>query len=171
MEHRPDMRASDADRQEVVDRLRGALDEGRLKMDEYLERMSHAYQAATYGDLAPLYADLPETRPVAKPEPAPAAPAPAAPVPPPQREAARRGGYASLPAPLKVLWTVWGTVVAINVVVWVLVSATAAHVIYPWPLWVAGPWGVVLLGLSAGAAQLRRHRPPPATGQLPSGEE
>ena len=29
MEDRPDMRASDADRQEVVERLRGALDEGR----------------------------------------------------------------------------------------------------------------------------------------------
>ena len=34
MEDRLDMRASDADRQQVVERLRGALDEGRLKMDE-----------------------------------------------------------------------------------------------------------------------------------------
>ena len=53
MEDRPDMRASDADRQEVVERLRGALDEGRLKMDEYLERMGLAYEAMTYGDLVP----------------------------------------------------------------------------------------------------------------------
>jgi hypothetical protein len=53
MQDSPDMRASDADRQEVVERLRGALDEGRLKMDEYLERMGLAYDAVTYGDLVP----------------------------------------------------------------------------------------------------------------------
>jgi anti-sigma28 factor (negative regulator of flagellin synthesis) len=39
MDDRQHMRASDADRQEVVDRLRAALAEGRLKMDEYGERM------------------------------------------------------------------------------------------------------------------------------------
>jgi hypothetical protein len=159
MEHRPDMRASDTDRQEVVDRLRSALDEGRLKIDEYLERMSSAYQAVTYGELAPLCADLPETGSVtAKREAAPPAPAAPAPAAQPQGQVARRGAFASLPTPLKVLWTVWATVVSINVVVWVLVSATTAHLIYPWPLWVAGPWGVVLLGLSAGARQIRRQR-------------
>jgi Domain of unknown function (DUF1707) len=68
MEDRPDMRASDADRQQVVDRLRGALDEGRLKMDEYLERMGLGYEAVTYGDPVPLYRDLPEARPAAKPQ-------------------------------------------------------------------------------------------------------
>jgi hypothetical protein len=155
MEHSPDMRASDGDRQQAVDRLRGALDEGRLKIDEYLERMSSAYQAVTYGDLAPLCADLPEARTVAaKPEPEPPAPA----ATPPPHEVIRRGGFAGLPTPLKLLWTIWATAVSINVVVWVLVSATTAHLIYPWPLWVAGPWGVVLLGLSAGSRQIRRHR-------------
>jgi Domain of unknown function (DUF1707) len=38
------MRASDADRQEVVGRSRAALDEGRLKMDEYLDRMALAFR-------------------------------------------------------------------------------------------------------------------------------
>jgi DUF1707 SHOCT-like domain len=157
MEDRPDMRASDADRQQVVERLRGALDEGRLKMDEYLERMGLAYEAVTYGDLVPLYRDLPEAGPVAKPEAA-APPAPA-PGPPPKAEVVRRGGFAGLPTPLKVLWTIWGTVVSINVVVWVLVSATTAHLIYPWPLWVAGPWGVVLLGVTAIVTTIRHgHR-------------
>jgi hypothetical protein len=154
MEDRPDMRASDADRQQVVERLRGGLDEGRLKMDEYLERMGLAYEAVTYGDLVPLYRDLPEARPVAKAQDA----APPAPVPAPQADVVRRGAFASLPTPLKVLWTIWLTVVSINVVVWVLASATSAHLIYPWPLWVAGPWGVVLLGLSFGATQIRRGR-------------
>ena len=156
MEDRPDMRASDAERQEVVERLRGALDEGRLKMDEYLERMGLAYEAVTYGDLVPLYRDLPEARAVAKP----VAAAPPAPVPAPAPRAAivQRRGFAGLPTPLKVLWTIWATVVSINVVIWVLVSATTAHLLYPWPLWVAGPWGVVLLGVTALVATIRRGR-------------
>jgi hypothetical protein len=154
MEDRPDMRASDADRQQVVERLRGALDEGRLKMDEYLERMGLAYEAVTYGDLVPLYRDLPEARPVAQPEAA-AAPVPA---PAPRAEVVKRSGLAGLPTPLKVLWTIWATVVSINVVIWVLVSATTAHLLYPWPLWVAGPWGVVLLGVTALVTTIRRGR-------------
>jgi hypothetical protein len=154
MEDRPDMRASDAERQEVVERLRGALDEGRLKMDEYLERMGLAYEAVTHGDLVPLYRDLPEARQVAKPEPA----APPAPAPAPRAEVVKRGGFAGLPTPMKVLWTIWATVVSINVVIWVLVSATTAHLLYPWPLWVAGPWGVVLLGVTALVTTIRRGR-------------
>jgi hypothetical protein len=154
MEDRPDMRASDADRQEVVERLRGALDEGRLKMDEYLERMERAYEAVTYGDLVPLCRDLPEARPVAKPETA----APPSTAKAPRAEVVRRGGFAGLPTALKVLWMIWATAVSINVVVWVLVSATTAHLQYPWPLWVAGPWGVVLLGLTALVTTIRRDR-------------
>jgi hypothetical protein len=42
MDDRRKMRASDADRQEVIERLRTALDEGRLKMDEYIDRMGQA---------------------------------------------------------------------------------------------------------------------------------
>jgi len=58
------MRASDRDRQQVVDRLRSALEDGRLTMDEYVGRMEAAYKAATYGDLVPLCADLPASPPV-----------------------------------------------------------------------------------------------------------
>jgi hypothetical protein len=156
MDNLQKMRASDADRQEVVERLRAGLDEGRLKMDEYLERMALASEAVTYGDLAPLYADLPESGSLARQEPAtPAAASPAPPV-------VRCGGFAALPTPLKVLWTIWAAVVAVNVVVWGLASATAAAVIYPWPLWVAGPWGVLLLVVSAGVTQIGRdHRTDP----------
>jgi Domain of unknown function (DUF1707) len=176
MDDRQDMRASDADRQEVVERLRGALEEGRLKMNEYLERMGLAYDAVTYGDLAPLCRDLPEARPVARQQAAQAAPAaPAAPpaphAPSPQAEVVRRGVFASLPTPLKVLWTIWLTAVSINVVVWVLVSATTAHLIYPWPLWVAGPWGAALFGLSVGATQIRRSHRATATPSLPASKD
>jgi hypothetical protein len=172
MDDRQDMRASDADRQEVVERLRGALEEGRLKMNEYLDRMGLAYDAVTYGDLAPLCRDLPEARPVARPEPAPAAPAPpAAPLASsPQAEVVRRGAFASLPTPLKVLWTIWLTATSINVVVWVLASGTAGHLIYPWPVWVAGPWGAALFGLSVGVTQIRRSHRAAATSRLPAGK-
>jgi hypothetical protein len=160
MDDRQRMRASDADRQEVIARLRVALDEGRLKVDEYLDRMGLASEAVTYGDLAPLYADLPESGSVARREPIPPAPA----VPAAASSASPvRGGFAGLPTALKILWMIWGAVVAVNVVVWGLASATAASLIYPWPLWVAGPWGVVLLAISMGVTQIRRggHTDPP----------
>jgi len=158
MDDRQRMRASDADRQEAIERLRTALDEGRLKMDEYLERMGLASEAVTYGDLAPLYADLPETGSVARREPAapPSVPPAAHPPAASQAAAVSRRGFAGLPTPLKVLWTIWGAVVSINLVVWVLVSATTAQLIYPWPLWVAGPWGAVLLAVSVSVTQARR---------------
>jgi hypothetical protein len=44
------------------------------------------------------------------------------------------------------------------VVVWMLVSVTSGHLAYPWPLWVAGPWGAVLFAQSVGITQLRRGR-------------
>ena len=162
MDDRQHLRASDADRQEVIDRLRTALGEGRLKMDEFVDRMGLASEAVTYGDLAPLYADLPETGPVARPEPAAPPAAPPGPPPPvaPQAAAVSRRGFAGLPAPLKVLWTIWGAVVSVNLVVWVLVSATTAQLIYPWPLWVAGPWGAILLAVSISVTQARRGRQP-----------
>src|SRR5687768_14423487 len=60
---RDEMRAADADRQQVAERLRQALDEGRLDLNEYDERLQRAYAARTYGDLEPLLADLPTTVP------------------------------------------------------------------------------------------------------------
>ncbi len=154
------MRASDADRQEVIQRLRTALDEGRLKMDEYLDRMGHASVAVTYAYLTPLYAYLPETSPLTRAEPAVPVVPPAAGPP----AATRRG----LPGPLKVLWTIWAAVVSVNLVVWVLVSATTSQLIYPWPLWVAGPWGAVLLVLSVATSHGGRSEPGPR--RLPPGQ-
>jgi hypothetical protein len=151
------MRACDQDRQQVVDRLRAGLEDGRLKMEEYMERMALAYQAVTYADLALLDTDLPadgtRTQPRRAEVPAAAA-----------RTAAAAGGaggaLASLPTVLKVLWTTWLAVVSINVVVWALVSGTGGHLAYPWPVWVAGPYGALLLAISAGVMQIRRGRRP-----------
>ena len=54
-----EVRASDAEREAVVERLRVATVEGRLTLSELTERTEAAYTATTRGDLAPITADLP----------------------------------------------------------------------------------------------------------------
>jgi hypothetical protein len=65
---RPDLRASDADRDEVVTVLRRHAEAGRLSVEELDERCSAALTAVTMGDLGKLLEDLPRERP---PSPAP----------------------------------------------------------------------------------------------------
>ena len=55
------IRASDADRDRVADRLHQAAVEGRLEPEELEERLHRALRARTYGDLRRLVADLPST--------------------------------------------------------------------------------------------------------------
>ena len=128
-DRRPELRASDADRQRVADRLRRAHDEGRLDLTEFDERVAAAYAARTYADLEVLTADLP-------PEPAVARPA----APP-----ARRAEVS--PAAVRA----WATASIANIVIWGIVSVAATGPIYPWWIWVAGPWGLVLLARWIGA--------------------
>jgi Domain of unknown function (DUF1707) len=124
-------------------------------MDEFDERMALAYQAVTYGDLTPLYADLPAVAPKTGPKTAP--PALAGP-----GRAPWRGVLAGLPATLKVLATIWLTAVSINVVVWALVGGTTTHLVYPSPLWVAGPYGAALFAISAVSCRSGRAVCPPS---------
>ena len=53
------LRASDADRDAVAERLRRAAVEGRLEPDELEQRLHLALRARTYGELDRLLADLP----------------------------------------------------------------------------------------------------------------
>lgn len=53
------LRASDADRDAVIDRLREAAGEGRLESDELEQRVDGALRARTYGELEEFLADLP----------------------------------------------------------------------------------------------------------------
>ncbi|MEU5388123.1 MULTISPECIES: DUF1707 and DUF4190 domain-containing protein [Kitasatospora] len=53
------MRAANSDRERTIDVLKAAFAEGRLTAAEYEHRMSATHQAATYGQLAALVADLP----------------------------------------------------------------------------------------------------------------
>ena len=56
---RPDVLASDADREAVTGQLGSAFAEGRLTAAEHAERVQAAYGARTQGELAALTADLP----------------------------------------------------------------------------------------------------------------
>jgi hypothetical protein len=52
-------RASDAEREQVVGRLRDASSEGRLTLEELADRTALAYTARSHAELAPLTDDLP----------------------------------------------------------------------------------------------------------------
>jgi Domain of unknown function (DUF1707) len=62
MSSRATLRASDADRDRVIERLRQAAAEGRLLTDELEQRLESALSARTYAQLDALLADLPGRR-------------------------------------------------------------------------------------------------------------
>jgi hypothetical protein len=131
---RDEMRAADADRQSVADKLRAALDEGRLDLHEYDERLQQAYAAKTYGQLDGLLTDLP--------------------VPPPAAAPVVRHEHVTAQW-LMSLWSSWGSAVAITTAIWLVSSIAAQEPLFFWPIWVAGPWGAILLwqtvtGLAVG---------------------
>jgi hypothetical protein len=55
----PHLRMSDADREAVSERLRRAVGEGRLTLDEFEERVSGVLAARTFAEVEPYVADLP----------------------------------------------------------------------------------------------------------------
>jgi hypothetical protein len=54
-----EVRASDAEREAVVQRLLRAVHDGRLTVEEFDERAAAAYAATTHGELQHLTSDLP----------------------------------------------------------------------------------------------------------------
>ncbi len=127
-------RASDMDRDRVAAILRDALAEGRLDNDEFAERLDAAYRAKTFGELDTLTADLPASAVVpAATDRVPAAKPPTS-VPVSQAD---RG--------LRAAWVAWAGAVSINLVIWLMVSLSNGEPVYFWPMWVAGPWGAVLV--------------------------
>ena len=55
---RGDLRASHADREQVIDRLKVAFVQGQLGKDEFEVRVGHVLASRTYADLAVLTADI-----------------------------------------------------------------------------------------------------------------
>src|SRR5215472_3567475 len=60
MSRRASLKASDADREHIAERLRKAAAEGRLLTEELEHRLAAAFSARTYGELDQLTADLPQ---------------------------------------------------------------------------------------------------------------
>jgi hypothetical protein len=164
----PSIRAGDDDRDRVAEQLREHFAAGRLSDAELKERIDATYTAKTFGDLNPVIADLPAL-------PAPARATPASPRRPPDqagRPAGRpagRGWHSGSGVALRAAWAAWLAAVSVNLVIWVLVSISNGDPVYFWPMWVAGPWGAVLLASTfahravpdGGRDHRNRHRPPP----------
>ncbi|MEV0250857.1 DUF1707 domain-containing protein [Nocardia sp. NPDC050712] len=115
---REELRASDTDRQQIADQLRRAMDNGRLSLHEYDDRLQQTYAAKTYGELAPIVSDLPAERAKGK-----------------QPDAPPR-----IPQWVVIMWIPWAAVNLLMVLIW---AATGMD--YFWPFWVAVPWGIALL--------------------------
>jgi Domain of unknown function (DUF1707) len=59
------LRASDSDREQIAQRLHRAMTDGRLRVEEFEERLGTALSARTYGELDRLVRDLPVPLPPA----------------------------------------------------------------------------------------------------------
>ncbi|RAO33038.1 uncharacterized protein PSN13_03732 [Micromonospora saelicesensis] len=142
MDGRDGMRAADSDRAAVADRLRVALDEGRLDLHEYDERLQRAYAARTYADLEVLLTDLPPVTPAQRSGLAPAAGPTVSLLGDQLDPALSRGVTARW---LAEVWFPYLRVIAIVVTIWAVTSLLSQDLLYFWPGWVAGPWGAVLV--------------------------
>ncbi|PRX99999.1 DUF1707 SHOCT-like domain-containing protein [Allonocardiopsis opalescens] len=141
-------RASDRDRDRVAQALRGHYEQGRLDYQEFDERVQQAFTAKTLGELRELTLDLPEEdlRQYRLPVPAE------------QRGRAVTGlwGDSWQSTALRTAWFMWGGVSALNLVIWGIISASTGGFLYPWWLWVAGPWGVVMLVVTVAVIGTRK---------------
>jgi hypothetical protein len=142
----PHLRAGDTDRTAVATVLGRHMADGRLTVAEYDERVSRAYAAQTYGDLAELTADLPATDAVRSTAPVPREHA--APVHGCGPIAARSPGGGAA-------WASWRRTAIIVLTIWAITSVFAGSFIYFWPAWVLGPWAAVLLAQTVGGTGRR----------------
>jgi Domain of unknown function (DUF1707) len=160
------MRVSDAERGLVADRLARAHGEGRLTLAEYDERVRAAHGAVVRDDLAPLLEDLPGSGAPTTTAAAPDGRVAAAPVTGPAgRRRGACGPFGAFPVPpglpfapggLRGAVAAWAVASAVNVVIWLAVVLGSGSLVYPWWIWVAGPWGLVLAAKALGRSAASR---------------
>ena len=123
----PSERVGDADRERAAAVLAQAFRDGVLRVEEFDERLSAAYAAATVSDLEAVMRDLPrdwaeELRTAER-----------------SRHRAQlhrrawRAGFHTYRRVLLLLVAIWGTT-----------SLAAGDLLYPWPIWPALGWGIPL---------------------------
>jgi hypothetical protein len=125
----PGLRASDDERESIVNELREHGAAGRLDVEELEQRVAAAYTARTHGELGALLADLPRTSPARRPAPAPVRHFPG------HGHGHGWGGFLQVNALLIAIWAVSGAG-------------------YFWPAWVMVWWAFALL-LKSGPGLLR----------------
>ncbi|MEV8638552.1 DUF1707 domain-containing protein [Streptosporangium sp. NPDC051023] len=129
----PEMRASDGDRDKVAGVLREHYAQGRLTVEEFDERLEQLYSSKTYGELARLTSDLPDVDLRRLPEASPRSPE-------------RRDRHEAQNKGVAAMWGAWAAASGVNWAIWLILGVTnGLDFPYPWPLWVMGPWGVILL--------------------------
>jgi DUF1707 SHOCT-like domain len=162
MAYDPNIRASDADRDRAASLLREHYAAGRLNPEEFADRLEQALRAKTVGEIDALLSDLPGIDLYRLPDAALTRQ-------PRQAQNRRRRRHDSA---WRAAWGVWFTVTLVCFVVWALAGFG-----YPWPLWVAGPWGAVLGGIwvtshgLGGGPGRGAIGGAPEHGQLPHGDD
>jgi hypothetical protein len=147
----PRIRASDADRDRVAALLREHHAAGRLTADEFNERLDKAYAAKTLGELDELMADLPGIDLYKLPDASLNRGPPGRPGIPPLP-------WLMAPGRMSPAWRTglgsWLSVSLIAFFVW-LISGHPGNL---WFLWIAAPYGLVLLGRWISGDAPRRDR-------------
>jgi hypothetical protein len=129
-----DLRASDADRAAVAQRLQAAVDEGRLDLSDYDERLRVTYAARTYGELDRVTADLP-------------APAPAVVDVAAAKTVEKRREHLDE-------WRSWGGTAVVLVAIWGITSVASGGALFFWPMFPLGIWAAILLaGMVSGGSK------------------
>jgi hypothetical protein len=157
------LRASHADREQVVGDLQAAFVQGRLTADELDERVGQALAARTYAELAAVTTDLPadpDRAPVPVPTPLPS-PAPARRL---QDPAARRAVKAGAGA-------IGVTVIAVGAAIAVAGEPAAAVFIAVFMLVLAAVATAVVASLIHVALKLESRQRSRPRGQRPPGPE
>jgi hypothetical protein len=120
---RASLRASDADREQIVYALRQHHGDGRLTVSEFTERMDLAYEAKTLGDLEGLTTDLPPLQPAPEPRPDPVR--------------VNRGRF------YQHLLT-YTCVNGFMILLWLVSSIFTGRALFFWPIWTLLGWGLAL---------------------------
>lgn len=128
------MRAADADRTIVAQRLQVAVDEGRLGLSDYDERLQAAYAARTYAELERVTADLP----------APAVDQVA--VARQEKDLARRHEWSEG-------WRSWAGAALVMIAIWGATSLVSGTLLPFWPAIPLGIWAAVVLASALGGSR------------------
>jgi hypothetical protein len=153
-EVRPGMRASDLDREATAAQLRAHATVGRLTLAELDERLADAYAAKTMGDLRKLTSDLPLLADATATSVSTTKALPTR----QQRRSGRVERRGGLPGGDRAVWGSYLSVSLMSFVIWLAVGVGGGEW-YPWWLWVAGPFGALMLAREV-RTRLGAPRPP-----------